>query len=66
MIDDVLRDERERQSHVLVPVQRGFDIHVFNVGTSETGAPGADGAVLEEFGVDHVHCARSEFKRLVD
>ncbi len=66
MFNDILQDERERYTHVLVPVQRGFEIHVFYVGTCETGTLCADGAIPKKFGGDHVCGTRCELKRVVD
>ena len=53
-------------THVLLPVHRRFEIHVFYVGTCKTGARCADGAIPKKFGVDHVCGTRCELERVVD
>ncbi len=66
MFDDILWEKRERHFHILVPVQRHFEIHVFDVGSCKTGAFGANRAVSKEFGGDHVGGMRCEFKRVIN
>ncbi len=66
MLDDVLWDERERHSHVLVAVQWGFEVHVFDVGPGKTGPFGANGAVPKKFGRDHIGGSCRKVKGIAD
>ncbi len=62
VVDDVLREKRERHFHIFKSVKWHFEIHVFDVSSGEPGASGADGAVPKEFSGDHVTGTHGEFK----
>ncbi len=44
----------------------GFQVYVFNVGTSKLCTQSANGAAPEEFGRDHVSCLSGELEGVVD
>jgi hypothetical protein len=52
--------------HVFKSVQRGFEIHVFDVGSSEVGVQGAKDTVPQDFGRNHVSCVFCEFEWVID
>ncbi len=49
MFNNVLGEEREEHFHIFILVKWRLEIHVFDVGTGETGTFGADGAVPKDF-----------------
>jgi hypothetical protein len=66
VVDDILWEKGQWHFHILKPVEGCFEVHVLDVGTSETGTLGADGTVPKEFQRDHVSGAGGEFERVVD
>ncbi len=49
MFNDIVRNQSQWHFHVLILIERCFEIHIFNVGTSAFGIVHADNAVPHVF-----------------
>ncbi len=45
MVHYIVWEKVKGHSHVLIPIERGFKVHILNVGSGESGIQGADDAV---------------------
>ncbi len=42
MVDNIVWEKVEGHSHVLIPIEWGFELHILNVSSGELGIRGAD------------------------
>ena len=66
MCNDVVGDQAHGHFHVLVTVERRFEVHVFDVGATKFGTGRAHDAIPHDFGGDHVGRPRGEFVGIID
>ncbi len=45
MVDNIIWDKVEGHSHVLIPIEWGFEVHILNVCSGKSGIRGADDTV---------------------
>jgi hypothetical protein len=45
MVDNIVWEKVKGHSHVLMPIEWGFEVHILNVGSGELGIRGADDTV---------------------
>ncbi len=66
MVNDVLREKRERHLHIFISIKCYLEIHVLDVGASKMCTFSADCTVPKEFQSDRVSGTSGEFKRIID
>jgi hypothetical protein len=52
--------------HVIVSIERGFEIHFFDIGTTKFGSWGTDDTVPHYFCRDYVGCMCGEFVQIIN
>ncbi len=48
MVHNIVWEKVKKHSHVLIPIERDFKVHILNVGSGELGIRGADDTVLHD------------------
>ena len=66
MFNDVVWEKLEGHSHVLISIERRFEIHVFDIGATKFGSRCADYTVPHYFGRDHICCTCCQFVRIIN
>ncbi len=66
MVNDVIWKELEGHLHVLILIEWGFEIHVFDVCATEFSSRSTDDTVPHNFCRDHVGSMCSEFVRIIN
>ena len=66
MFNEVVWEELEGHSQVLVSIKWHFEIHVFYIGPTEFGSWRTDYTVLHYFCRDHTGCACRELVWIID
>ena len=49
MCDDVIGEKRQWHLHILISIERCFEIHILDVGATELGSRGANHAIPHDF-----------------
>ncbi len=66
MVDNIVWEKVKGHSHVLMPIEWGFEVHILNVGSGELGIRGADDTVPHDLRRQHVGGACGQFKGVLD
>ena len=61
VFNNVIWEELEGHLHVLISIERRFEIHVFDIGATEFSSRCADYTVPHYFGRDHIGCSCCQF-----
>jgi hypothetical protein len=66
VFNDVIWEKLDGHLHVLISIEKCFEIHVFGIGATKFGSWGTDDTVPHYLCRDHVGCLCGEFIQIID